>query len=167
MSMSTADRTVRSVLTSQDGAVEILRSDPDHVSVRLLVPGPGERDVLAASRLLCGAVADQRAHYARHVQTSVDGGAPSGGIYLQALRARIGTDVRSITMRRAGSSVMVDLHLMPPARKARRTRSRPGTEGPAVVPAGPEQRSALISTRGPRSAVRGRGRRPGRSRSTA
>jgi hypothetical protein len=116
--MSAVDRTVRSVLTSQEGAVEILRSDLDHVNVRLLVSESAVRDVHAGSRLLCGAVTHERARHARHVQTAVDGTEPSGGIHLEALRARIGTDVRSITMRRAGSSVMVDLHLMPPAPRA-------------------------------------------------
>jgi hypothetical protein len=116
--MSTVDRTVRSILTSQDGAVEILRSDRDHVSVHLVVSDQAVRDAHADSRLLCGAIAHQRARHARHVQTAVHTAEPSGGIHLQALRARIGTDVRSITLRRAGSSVMVDLQLMPPARRA-------------------------------------------------
>ena len=113
--MSTADEAVRSVLTSRDGSVEILRSDRDHVRIQLL-PEFAVHDVLAGSRLLCDVVAYQRARHARHVQTAVDGSAPSGGIYLEALRARIGTDVQSLTVRRAGSSVMVDLHLIPPAR---------------------------------------------------
>src|SRR4051812_35431237 len=110
--MSTVHDDIRSVLTSTDGAVEILRADRDHVDVQL-VPGR-VRDASARSRLLGLAVTHQRARDARHLQTAVDGGAPSCGPILEALRARIGTDVRSITMRRAGSSVMVDLHLMPP-----------------------------------------------------
>jgi hypothetical protein len=111
--MSIAEATVHSVLTSPDGSVEIVRSDRDHVSVQL-VSGSLVRDLFAGSRLLCHAVADQRAGHARHVQTAVDAAGPSGGIYLEALRARIGSDVRAITLRRAGSSVMVDLHLIPP-----------------------------------------------------
>lgn len=108
----TIDGAVRTVLTTRDGSVEILRSDHDHVSLRLLASGRARRDVLAGSRLLCEAVTHQRDRHAHHVQTAVDGAGPSGGIHLEALRARIGTDVRAMTMRRAGSSVFVDLHLM-------------------------------------------------------
>ena len=111
--MSTTGLEVRSVLTSPDGAVEIVRTDRDHVYVHL-VPGLGIREVSAGSRLLCHAVTDQRTRSARHVQTAVDAAAPSCGVHLEALRARVGIDVQSITMRRAGSSVMVDLRLIPP-----------------------------------------------------
>lgn len=112
MSITFTDGPVRTILTSPDGSVEILRFDRDHVRLHLMASGRALHDVSAGSRLLCGAVTDQRGRRARHVQIAVDGAGPAGGIHLQALRARVGTDVRSITMRRAGSSVMVDLHLM-------------------------------------------------------
>lgn len=113
MSVAT-DGAARTVLTSGDGSVEILRSDRDHVSLSLVASVRARLDVASGSRLLCEAVTDQRARHARHVQTAVDGTGPSGGLHLEALRARIGTDVQAITLRRAGSSVMVDLHLMAP-----------------------------------------------------
>lgn len=62
-----------------------------------------------AERILAAA----RARQATHLTTSLSIAAPSCAHLLEALRSRVGTDVGRMQLRRAGSSVMVDLDLLP------------------------------------------------------
>jgi hypothetical protein len=105
------------VLTDRGSAVEVRYLDGDEVALRILTQGDVHPD--AGADLLVRAVSHVRRGRTRVVRTAVDASGPSAGAMLDALRDRVGADVGEITLRRAGSSVMVTLHLLP-ARPARR-----------------------------------------------
>jgi hypothetical protein len=78
-----------------------------------LVPDPD--DVDAGVRLMCAAVSHVRRRHTRRVHTAIDLTAPSGGALLEALWSREGIDVAGIAMRRAGSTALVTIDLLPVA----------------------------------------------------
>jgi hypothetical protein len=122
----------RSFLYAGSTTVELQYGDPDDVLLQLTTDGADSdaaRD--AGAGLLCTAVAQARARHTRRLRTVLDASSPSGSTYLEALRARVGDDVASIALRRAGSSVMVTLDLVPP--RAARAGGRPGV-GPGKRP---------------------------------
>jgi hypothetical protein len=97
-----------------DGAhVEMHHEDPETVLLDLWMESGGPSAAVGAG-LMCAAVTRARAHHARRVDAALDAVSPACGVVLEALRARIGTDVRGLGLRRAGSSVMVTVDLLPP-----------------------------------------------------
>jgi hypothetical protein len=73
-----------------------------------------ERSAARAGAGLVGeAVHRARLHHARHVLMALDASLPSCGLVLDVLRGQMGGDVENLSMRRAGSSVMVDVELRP------------------------------------------------------
>lgn len=129
--MITVHEPERSTLHDGGATVEVLYAGPDDVRVEL-VTDPARPTPHVGARLLCAAVAQARARHARLVHTVLDASAPSGAAYLAALRDRLGADVADISMRRAGSSVMVTLDLLPA--RPRRPLTVTGT-APGRVPA--------------------------------
>jgi hypothetical protein len=65
----------------------------------------------AARDLVCAAVAEARRRQIARLTTSLDATRPVCGVVLTSLHERVGTLVRDISCRRAGSSVLVDLTL--------------------------------------------------------
>ena len=106
-------------------------------------PGVEEPAVVAALREAVGAA---RRHGGQHLLAAVDASAPLGGVLVQAMRGMVGTAAESMTMRRAGASVMVDLVLLPAPRGApSRSRSAPhrGRRSPRGVLSGHRRRVAV------------------------
>lgn len=66
----------------------------------------------AGARLLRDALGRARARRVRHVYTALDPSVPASGVVLDALRADVGTAVEDIAMRRAGSTVLLDVVLV-------------------------------------------------------
>lgn len=94
-----------------DGAtieVQYLDDDTVRVDIRSTATGPGAR---RAGELVCAAVRDARRHHARYVRTALQVARPSCGIVLDALRHS--DDAADVQLRRAGSSVMVTVPLLP------------------------------------------------------
>ncbi|WP_298460907.1 hypothetical protein [uncultured Cellulomonas sp.] len=116
--MFTVHERERSTLHDTGTAVQVVYGDPDDIRIEL-TGDPDRRIATVAADLLCAAVAQARRRNARQVRTVLDASAPSGAVYLAALRDRIGTDIADIAMRRAGSSVLVTLTLLPLPRVAR------------------------------------------------
>jgi hypothetical protein len=88
-----------------------------------------------AGRLACEAVHQARLRHAEHVEGALDASSPACGAILEALHRRIGSDVQSIAMRRAGSSVLVTLEMQPaPATPT------PTPVTPSLAPAAPSNR---------------------------
>jgi hypothetical protein len=121
--MSTTEEAQRSVLRAGGATVEVLYEGPDDARL-LLTSDDATHGAPAGARLLCRAVHQARTRHTRRVRTVLDASAPAGAHYLAALRTRIGDDVAGIAMRRAGSSVLVTLDLMPPHRP--QPHRRPG-----------------------------------------
>lgn len=97
--------------TAGPGASLEVEYRDDVATLRLV---PDSDDVDASARLLCAAVQHvRRRRHARRVLTAVDAAGPAGGTLLAALRSRVGTDVGEIALRRAGSTVMVTVELLP------------------------------------------------------
>ena len=108
-----------------DGARALVRyGDDDAALVDLSLERPDARPGAVAD-LLCEAVRRARVRRTRHLRTALDAGAPSCGVVLDALHGRVGRDVGSVSLRRAGSSVMVTVDLLPAPRRPVRGRSRP------------------------------------------
>lgn len=99
-------------LTSEGAEVEMLAEGLDEVTLLLRsdADGPGAR---RGAGLVCQAVARARAGHAQRIRTALTASQPSCGIVLDALRARVGGDVDTMTLRRAGSTVLVTLDLAP------------------------------------------------------
>ena len=97
-----------------DGAALELEVADGEATLRLAT-GPADVDVLAGAALLREAVGDARRRHAGRVHTVLDCSTATGGVLLEALHARLGSDVERIALRRAGSSVLVTLTLRPPA----------------------------------------------------
>ena len=124
--MITVHERRRSTLHGAGARAEVLYGGPGDVRVQLTTdiqladatrPDADRRTTAAAAGLLCAAVAQARRRRARVVRTVLDASAPSGAALLAALRAQVGTDIADIAMRRAGSSVLVTIDLLPaPAR---------------------------------------------------
>jgi hypothetical protein len=123
---TTLDRPDSATTGPDDGATLEVEYTRDGAVLRV-TSGPDDTD--AGARLLCAAVAHVRRRHARRAHTALDLSTPAGGAYLAALRSRVGTDVNAIAMRRAGSSVMVTLDLLP-APRSRTTRTRPSPTRP-------------------------------------
>ncbi len=112
----------RAVLHGPGAAVEVRYDGTEHADVRVTTRDDAGR---SAGRLLCRAVRQARGRRTRTVSTVVDASAPSGGALLEVLRGRVGDDVAGIAMRRAGSSVLVTLELLPPHHARPRAGHRP------------------------------------------
>jgi hypothetical protein len=102
----------RAFLHADASAVELDLADLDHVHMRVTTQPTGQ-GAYAGAALVCEAITQARELRARHLDTTLDGTAPACGIVLDALHARIGTEVRSLAMHRAGASVLVDVDLLP------------------------------------------------------
>lgn len=102
----------RTTLRSDTCAVELDLADLDHVHMHVTTAPTGQGAYTGAA-LVCEAITHAREQRARHVDATLDGTAPACGIVLDALHARIGTEVRSLAMHRAGASVRVDVDLLP------------------------------------------------------
>lgn len=104
------------------------------------------------TQLLDAAVRQARARGTHRLRAVVEAADPGTSRVVEALHARVGDSVESIALRRAGSSVVVTLELLPlpPAHAApRHTGARPRTErraAPARPPAGPLPRAARDHT---------------------
>jgi hypothetical protein len=120
----------RSFLYAGSTTVEVEYGDPDDVLLQVTSEG-SDTDAHAGAGLLGTAVAQARSRHTRRVRTVLDASSPACWTYLEALRARVGDDVATIALRRAGSSVLVTLDLMPP--RASRVAGRPAA---GVAPAG-------------------------------
>lgn len=83
---------------------------PGHVFLDLW-SAPTTGGDAAARDLVCAAVAEARRQQLTRLTTALDATRPVCGVVLAALRDRVGTLVRDISCRRAGSSVLVDLAL--------------------------------------------------------
>ena len=100
------------MLRTGSASVELDYGDLDHVHMRVLTAPLGP-DAYAGAALVCEAITEARARRARHLHTTLDASAPACGIVLDALHARIGTEVRRLDLHRAGSSVLVEVDLLP------------------------------------------------------
>ena len=138
----TAGTPHRTVLRASGTTVALQYGDPDDVLLEVTTPFD---DPDAGARLLCTAVSQARSRRTRQLRTVLDASSPACWTYLEALRTRVGDDVESIALRRAGSSVLVTLHLVPPPAPH---PSRPGTHrprgghGPDRRPSRPQPRTA-------------------------
>jgi hypothetical protein len=110
----------RAVLRARGTTVEVHYGDPDDVFLQVTTQAS---DAAAGAGLLCAAVTQARARRTRQLRTVLDASSPACWTYLEALRTRVGEEVESIALRRAGSSVLVTLHLVPPPASP---RPRPG-----------------------------------------
>ena len=100
------------MLRTGSASVELEYVDLDHVHMRVLTAPLGP-DAYAGAALVCEAISQARANRARHLDTALDASAPACGIVLDALHARIGTEVGRLDLHRAGASVIVDVDLLP------------------------------------------------------
>lgn len=101
------------VLRSHGVTVEIRYVDPEHAVVRLDAP-PVRGCAIAAARLVCEAMSLARRRGSHRVCTALELARPVSVVVLAALRTRIGKDLSSLDLRRAGSSVMVTAVLLRP-----------------------------------------------------
>jgi len=99
-------------LRREASTVELDLGDLDHVHMRVSTAPTGQGAYTGAA-LVCEAITHARELRVRHLDTTLDGDAPACGIVLDALHARIGTEVRALVMHRAGASVVVDVDLVP------------------------------------------------------
>jgi len=125
----TTTRTDGTAFEVEGAIVEVTDDDLDDTRVHLTVESPSARPTAVAA-VLCEAVRQAHARRRGHVRMALDAGAPSSGVVLEALRGRIGADVGSIALRRAGSSVMVTLDLLPAPRPGRQLGARPAGRAP-------------------------------------
>jgi hypothetical protein len=81
--------------------------------VLVLSTGPEAASVHAGAQLVRQAVAQARASHTRHVITRLEASTPGTGVLLAEVRAAVSPDVERVVLRRAGSTVVVDLELLP------------------------------------------------------
>ncbi|MDT0167272.1 hypothetical protein Q9R32_17090 [Actinotalea sp. AC32] len=109
MSTDTADQPT--VMHADGATVEIQYvDDVALVQIDSAATGASAR---RAGDLACAALREARRHRARYVRTALQMSRPSCAIVLDALRRRVGTDASDVELRRAGSSVMVTVPLLP------------------------------------------------------
>jgi hypothetical protein len=106
----------------ESGQTRVVVEDGPRGGIRLDVTAHGYGTGSAeAGRLVREAVHQARLRHASHIEGGLDASGPTCGAVLEALHRSIGDDLESIAMRRAGSSVLVELDLRPlPADGARR-----------------------------------------------
>jgi len=85
---------------------------PGHAFLDLWSAPTADGDA-AARDLVCTAVAEARRERLTRLTTSLDGTRPVCGVVLAALHERVGTLVRDVACRRAGTSVLVEVGLVP------------------------------------------------------
>jgi hypothetical protein len=123
----------RDVLTGHGSAVEVRYLEGDEVTLRMLTP-TDEVDTDTEADLLAQAVSHVRSRRTRVVRTALDTSTPTAVAVLDALRSRVGADIDEIALRRAGSSVMVTLRLLPVQPARRPARPVPGREARSSAP---------------------------------
>jgi hypothetical protein len=100
------------VFEAKGAVVEMRYEDHDDVSV-LLRSDPAGAGARSGARLVGDAVSHARANHARRVLTTLDASRPSSGFVLDELRKRVGRDVGTLALRRAGASILVTVDLAP------------------------------------------------------
>jgi hypothetical protein len=118
---------VRDVLTEHGSAVEVRYLDDGEVTLRILTPQE-DLDTGDGAVLLARAVSQARHQRMRVVRTALDVSTPTAVEVLDALRSRVGDDIDEIALRRAGSSVMVTLRLLPLPATRRPGQPHPGRD---------------------------------------
>jgi hypothetical protein len=99
------------VVLRADGAmVQILFDSQDAVWLRVS-SGPSDVRTRPSLDLLRRALAEARGRGVRWLETALEVSAPSTSVLLTELRGRVGRDVTSLVLHRAGSSVMVRVGL--------------------------------------------------------
>jgi hypothetical protein len=126
------------ILLSRHGATVELAPDHDDGAWMLVVAGPDVRTG-EWEQLVETAVVQARDRRVGRIDTALDLAAPSTGVLLQLLRDHLGREVATMSMHRAGASVMLTLLISPP-------ESRPTAE--PVRASGASAESALESSQG-------------------
>lgn len=120
------------VLESDETKVVVECGDDGHARLDVTTNGYRRGGAAEAGRLVCEAIHWARLRNADRVDGALDASSPACGAILDALHHRIGIDLESIAMRRAGSSVLVILRMHPPA-----TTCAPGSVLLSVIPSQP------------------------------
>lgn len=105
--------TDHTTLTRADGARLEIDYAADGVAQVHITPAPAGPGAHRVGDLACAALREARSHRARSVRTALQLATPSSASVLDALQHRVGTEAAAVELRRAGSSVMVTVPLLP------------------------------------------------------
>jgi hypothetical protein len=108
-----------------------------------LAPPPAEGRDLSAAQLVRIAVSEATARGIRCMGTTLELASPMTHVVLGALQRHLGTDLTSVALRRAGSSVMVTALLL----DSRLVHPVTGEVVTARGPSGPSSRPAVVLAR--------------------
>lgn len=98
-------------LRARGVTVSIRYVDREHAVLRLGPPRAGGGSTTTA-RLVCGAMSEARARGIATACIALELAQPTSAVVLAALRARIGKDLSSLDLHRAGSSVILTATLL-------------------------------------------------------